>query len=313
MAGPAAPPYFLTHRRLYCRLFCPAGDVGPTAVFDAIVSQTPNTSVLLDIRSPEEKAAQGVPDLPDESKYVQLSFVAVKDGELQERLRDVDGVEAEVRCVREEGEELAPAAGWRLNMQTALPSCPPEPAPHCPPCPASFHPPPTADRHRDCGAEAAQPPADDLHPGHQLLHRSPRGARAHQARVRPACLPRRMLPLLQPASGRACLSISAGPAAAALVGSQPLRLVAPLSTPWLQLQEDVCHHRRRRELGGLAPAHQALQPDAAAAAERGQQPAGGGRRRRRPHSGGAGDGADGLQPGEAAGGCSGCWTMMGSL
>lgn len=41
-----------------------AGDVGPTAVFDAIVSQTPNTAVLLDIRSAEEKGAQGVPDLP---------------------------------------------------------------------------------------------------------------------------------------------------------------------------------------------------------------------------------------------------------
>lgn len=119
----------------------------PSTVFDALVSSGNNA--LVDIRSVEDKADAGVPDLPQPSKLVrcgvraacgrlgadpgcvrwrgwgrairavpsapsvpslpthppqvELEFVAVADGDLSARLRDVNGVEAEVR--REGGEE----------------------------------------------------------------------------------------------------------------------------------------------------------------------------------------------------------------
>ncbi|KAL4433891.1 hypothetical protein ABPG75_000332 [Micractinium tetrahymenae] len=75
-----------------------AGDVQPTGVLDALVSQGGNA--LVDIRSAADKEEAGVPDLADPTKLVELEFVAVEDSKLYSRLRNATEVEAESTAIQ---------------------------------------------------------------------------------------------------------------------------------------------------------------------------------------------------------------------
>lgn len=75
-----------------------AGDMQPTGVLDALVSQGSNA--LVDIRSAADKEEAGVPDLADPTKLVELEFVAVEDSRLYSRLRNASEVEAESTAIQ---------------------------------------------------------------------------------------------------------------------------------------------------------------------------------------------------------------------
>lgn len=74
-----------------------AGEVIPTTALDALVSEGNN--VLVDIRAAADKDAVGVPDLPDNTKVVELELATVADERLASRLRNAPEVEAEMTAV----------------------------------------------------------------------------------------------------------------------------------------------------------------------------------------------------------------------
>lgn len=73
-----------------------AGDVPPTTALDALVSEGNNA--LIDIRAAADKEAEGVPDLPDNTKLVELEFVSLPGADAE--LRNKQSVEAESTAVQ---------------------------------------------------------------------------------------------------------------------------------------------------------------------------------------------------------------------
>jgi rhodanese-related sulfurtransferase len=88
-----------------------AGDVSPAAALDAL--STKSNANLVDIRTAREKEQQGIPDLPNSGKLVELEFAAIEDRKVRGLLRDLGKLEIKITAMQI-------AALKRLNKGTSL-------------------------------------------------------------------------------------------------------------------------------------------------------------------------------------------------
>lgn len=88
-----------------------AGDVSPAAALDAVC--TKGNANLVDIRTAREKEQQGLPDLPNSSKLVELDFAAIEDKKTRGLLRNIGKLEIKITAMQI-------AALKRLNKGSSL-------------------------------------------------------------------------------------------------------------------------------------------------------------------------------------------------
>ena len=75
-----------------------AGEVNPPAVLDALTSR--GNCVLVDVRSSREKEGQGIPDLPNQSKVIELEFAMIEDRKVRNQLRDISKLETKITAMQ---------------------------------------------------------------------------------------------------------------------------------------------------------------------------------------------------------------------
>lgn len=75
-----------------------AGVASPAIVLDRL--STGPQVVMVDIRSVRDKEANGIPDMRDKSKYVQLEAALVEDGRVRRELKDVGSLEVTMTAMQ---------------------------------------------------------------------------------------------------------------------------------------------------------------------------------------------------------------------
>ncbi|KAL4550157.1 hypothetical protein Ndes2526B_g08323 [Nannochloris sp. 'desiccata'] len=75
-----------------------AGDVSPAAALDALSTQ--GKANLVDIRTAREKEQQGLPDVPNSGKLVELEFATIEDRKVRGQLRDIGKLEIKITAMQ---------------------------------------------------------------------------------------------------------------------------------------------------------------------------------------------------------------------
>jgi len=75
-----------------------AGQISPAAALDA--ASTDGNTVIIDIRSGNEKEYAGVPDLPKRDRLIELEFASVSDRRIRGQLRNVDNIEKQMTVLQ---------------------------------------------------------------------------------------------------------------------------------------------------------------------------------------------------------------------
>lgn len=88
-----------------------AGEATPPVVLDALTSK--RNCVLVDVRSSRDKEAQGIPDLPNSGKEIELEFAIIEDRKIRGQIRDIGKLETKITAMQI-------AALKRLNKGTTI-------------------------------------------------------------------------------------------------------------------------------------------------------------------------------------------------
>jgi len=75
-----------------------AGATSPAIVLDRL--STGSSVALVDIRSQQSKEAEGIPDLRDKSKYIQLEAAVVDDGRVRRELKNIGSLEVTMTAMQ---------------------------------------------------------------------------------------------------------------------------------------------------------------------------------------------------------------------
>lgn len=75
-----------------------AGDVSPAAALDALSTQ--GNAVLVDVRSARDKEQQGLPDLSNAGKLVELEYATIEDRKIRGQLRDIGALEIKITAMQ---------------------------------------------------------------------------------------------------------------------------------------------------------------------------------------------------------------------